>query len=47
VIHNLGKVEIVVDAPEGFNTKLFTLGKTAHAEGKVKLGKNASIVLMK
>jgi glycosidase len=47
VIHNLGKTEIVVDAPDGFNTKLYTLGETAHAEGKVKLGKNSSIVLMK
>jgi glycosidase len=47
VIHNLGKEEIVVDSPEGFKTKIFTLGKTAHAEGKVKLGKNSSIVLIK
>jgi glycosidase len=47
VIHNFGKTEIVVDAPKGFKTKLYTLGKTAHAEGKVKLGKNSSIVLMK
>ena len=45
VIHNLGTEEIMVDAPKGFDKKIFTLGKTAHAEGKVKLGKNASMVL--
>lgn len=46
VIHNLGKDEVLVDVPKGFENKLFALGKTAHAEGKVKLGKNSSIVLM-
>lgn len=45
VIHNLGTAEIVVEAPKEFDKKIFTLGITAHAEGKVKLGKNASIVL--
>ena len=47
IIHNLGNTEIVVDTPKGFDKKLFSLGGTAHAEGKVKLEKNSSIVLTK
>ncbi|PZX52436.1 glycosidase [Algoriphagus ratkowskyi] len=45
VIHNLGKVEVLLDVPVGFEEKLFSLGQTTFAEGKVKLGKNASMVL--
>ncbi len=47
VIHNLGAEEVLVNVPEEFDVKLFALGTSAHAEGKVKLGKNSSIVLSK
>jgi len=47
VLHNLGKKEVIVDVPKGFSNKMYQLGQAVYAEGKVKLGKNSSILLTK
>ena len=47
VLHNLGEKEITVDVPKEFSNKIYQLGGAVYAEGKVKLGKNSSILLTK
>ncbi len=47
VIHNLGKNEVTVDVPKEFSKKIYQLGLAVYAEGKVKLGKNSSLVMEK
>jgi glycosidase len=47
VLHNLGKEEVTVNVPKEFTKKIYHLGLGVHAESKVRLGKNSSIVLGK
>jgi hypothetical protein len=47
VLHNLGKEEVMIDVPKGFSNKIYQLGSAVYAEGKVKLGKNSSVILSK
>ncbi|MEP2294710.1 alpha-amylase family glycosyl hydrolase [Algoriphagus sp.] len=47
VIHNLGKKEVSVAAPEGFNQLVFSLGKVEQVGDKFKLGKNSSLLVTK
>ncbi|WP_425639410.1 alpha-amylase family glycosyl hydrolase [Algoriphagus yeomjeoni] len=47
VLHNLGKKKISINAPEGFDQELFSLGAVEAVGDQIKLGKNSSVVFMK
>jgi alpha-amylase len=47
VVHNIGKEDVEVEVPAGFETEIFGLGEGELADRRLKLGGNASRLLMK
>lgn len=47
VVHNVGKEEIEIDLPDGFEESIFSLGGGEFASGKLKLSGNSSRVFLK